>query len=473
VVNESGESVYDLLILGGGPGGYVAAIRARQLGLAVALIEAEAVGGACLHHGCIPSKTLLHGADLLSAIRGAERFGIQVSEVRADFGQAVARSEQVVRRLFDGLQQLMKRHGVTVIAAMGRFTAPDTIAYLPNDRTDREERLRGHHVIIATGSRVKTPPGCVADGRSIYTSDEALIRRDLPASVAVLGGGPVGCEFAYLYAAYGARVMLIEAADALLPSADREVSDLLARQFRLQGIDVQTGVALASAERDGDGLILRLTDGKEYRFDALLVAVGRTPNTAGIGLSEIGVSTQNAAIVVDEQMRSSVSGIWAIGDVTTRAALAHGAMAQGIAVAETVAGLPRRAPSRVIDLWAVPTAVYCQPQVAWIGRTEAQVRAAGYDVKIGRVPFSANGKAVATAKTEGFAKVVCDAASDRILGAHLIGHDVTELIGEWSVAIAGGMTIRQFQSAIHPHPTLSEILGEAAAMVSGEAIHFE
>jgi len=467
-MNQSGEKLYDLLILGGGPGGYVAAIRARQLGLSVALVEAEEVGGVCLHHGCIPSKTLLQGAALLSAIRGAERFGIQVSEVRADFGLAVARSEQVVRRLFGGLQQLMKRHGVTVIIARGRLTAPDTIAFLPNSRTDREEQIRGRHLLIAAGSRVKTPPGCVADGRWIYTSDEALIRRDLPTSVVVLGGGPIGCEFAYLYAAYGARVALIEAADTLLPSADREVSELLARQFRLQGIDVQTGVALASGERDGDGLIVRLTDGREYKSDALLVAVGRTPNTAGIGLSEVGISTQNGAIVVDEQMHTSVPGVWAIGDVTTRAALAHGAMAQGIAVAEAVAGLP----GRTVDLKTVPTAVYCQPQVAWIGRTEAQAKAAGYAVKSCRVPFAANGKAVAIGKTDGFVKVVCDSASDQILGAHLIGHDVTELVGEWSVAIAGGMTIRRFQSAIHPHPTLSETLAEAAAMISGEAIHF-
>jgi len=286
--------------------------------------------------------------------------------------------------------------------------------------------------------------------------------------VAVLGGGPVGCEFAYLYAAYGARVMLIEMADTLLPAADRAVSDLLVRQFRLQGIDVQTGVALASAEREGDGVIVRLTDGKEHRFDALLLAIGRTPNTAGIGLPEVGVATRDGAIVVDEQMRTSVPGVDAIGDVTTRAALAHGAMAQGIAVAETLAGLP----GRVVDLLAVPTAVYCQPQVAWMGRTEAQAQAAGYTVKSSRVPFSASGKAVAIGKTEGFVKVVCDAASGQILGAHLIGPDATELIGEWSVAIAGGMTIRQFQSAIHPHPTLSETLGEAAAMISGEAIHF-
>ncbi len=470
-MTESGEKSYDLLILGGGPGGYVAAIRARQLGLSVALVEAASVGGVCLHHGCIPSKTLLHSADLLLAIRGAERFGIQVSEVRADFEQAVAQSEQVIRRLFGGLQGLMKNHGVTVISARGRLTARNTVVFSPPDQTDltdQEESLRGRHLIIATGSRVKVPPGCVADGRWIYTSDEALTRRDLPASVVVLGGGPVGCEFAWLYATYGVRVVLIETADTLLPAADRAVSDLLARQFRAQWIDVQTGVTLASAGRDGDGVIVRLTDGREYRTDALLLAVGRTPNTAGIGLSEVGVATQDGAIVVDAEMRTSVSGVWAIGDVTTRAALAHGAMAQGIAVAEAVAGRP----GRVVDLFAVPTAVYCQPQVAWIGQTEAQARAGGYAVKIGRVPFSANGKAVATGKTDGFVKVVCDAASDQILGAHLIGHDATELVGEWSVAIAGGMTVGQFQSAIHPHPTLSETLGEAAAMVSGEAIHF-
>ena len=466
-MNGLGESVYDLLILGGGPGGYVAAIRARKLGLNVAIIETEGIGGVCLHHGCIPSKTLLHGADLLLAIRGAERFGIQVSEVHADFGQAVARSEQVVRRLFGGLQQLMKKQGVTVIAGRGRLVAPDTISFLPNDRANREERLRGRHLLIATGSRVKIPQGCVVDGRQVYTSDAALIRRDLPASVMVLGGGPVGCEFAYLYAAYGARVMLIEAAETLLPAADREVSNLLARQFRSQGIDVQTGVGLVSAKRDGDGVIVRLTEGNEHRSDALLLAVGRMPNTAGIGLSEVGISTQDGAIVVDTEMRTSVPGVFALGDATTRSALAHGAMAQGISVAETVAGLPCRG----IDPFAISTAVYCQPQVAWIGRTEVQAKAAGYAVKSGRIPFLSNGKAVATGETEGFVKVVCDAVSGRILGAHLIGHDVVELIGEWAIAIAGEMTIRQFQSAIHPHPTRSESLGEAAAMVAGEAIH--
>jgi dihydrolipoamide dehydrogenase len=455
---------YDLMVLGGGPGGYAAALRARALGLTVALIEREGVGGTCLHHGCIPSKSLLRSADILDGVRRAGEFGIHVEHVQADFGQAVARSQKVVLKLYDGLRHLIQKKGVDLYAGHGRLVAPDQIAVLL--ASGETMPLSGRRVVIATGSRVRSLPASIEalDGVQIYTSDEALLRRDLPASVVILGGGATGCEFAYLYAVYGVRVHLVECAPALLPSEDREVSAALSRSFRKRGIEVFTDTQIHTIRRVDGQLQLESTQGP-LSAAAVLLAIGRAPNVEEIGCDAVGLALRNGAIEVDERMQTNVADIFAVGDVTTRPALAHGAIAQGVAVAEWIAGV-QRPPVPVI-----PSAVYCQPQIASVGLTEEAARAANLPIRVGRFPFSANGKAAATGETEGFVKVITHATDDRILGAHIVGSEATELIGEFALAMSAGIGAAALSRAIHPHPTLSEAITEATGMVHGTAIH--
>jgi len=448
--------VYDLVILGGGPGGYAAAIRAGHLGLTVVLVEKEAVGGACLHHGCIPSKTLLHGADVLASLERASAFGIRAENVRSDFAQAVDRSRAVIQKLNDGLAHQLRTHRVEVVIGTGTLAPPDGVEVITEAG---RQTLQGRHLLIATGSRVGDLPGLVCDGRRIYTSDEALVRRHLPQSVALIGGGAVGCELAYLYALYGVQVTLIEAAPALLPREDEAISALLKRSFQKRGIAVWTGTPISSVEDRGDTFSLRCApDGAECQIEAILVAVGRRPNVEGMGLASLGIALEGGAIAVDAWMRTTVPNVYAVGDVTTRPALAHGAMAQGVAVAERLAGMDR-AP---IDPLCIPNAIYCDPQVASVGLTEAAARQTGRPIKVARFPFSALGKAVAIAETEGFVKMVADAASDEILGAHIIGPNATEMIGVLVLAKTIGLPASRLPSIPFPHPTLSEAISEAA-----------
>jgi dihydrolipoamide dehydrogenase len=458
------------MILGGGPGGYVAAIRGGQLGLKVAVVEKEAVGGVCLHHGCIPSKAIIRNAEVLSLIQHSEEFGIKVDNIRPDFGQAIDRSKKVVQKLYSGLQHIMKKNKVDIHTGVGKIIAPDQIEVTgPSGK----KTIHGERLIIATGSRVRSLPGLNVDGKRVLTSDEALLLRELPRSIAIIGGGAIGVEFAYVYSVYGVKVTLVEMMPALLPLEEREVSTLLERSFKKRGIEIftQTRVGPIKDQNGGFAIDLQTAEGgKTLTTDAILVAVGRAPNIEGIGLETLGVAIdeKRRLIKVDERMRTNVPNVFALGDVTTRPALAHGAMAQGVSVVESIAGIDRPP----VDLLSIPNAVYCHPQVASVGLTEEKAKEAGYAVKVAKYPFTANGKAIALGETEGFIKIVSDEQYGEILGAHLIGPEVTELIGEFVIAKTLEATALELKQAVHPHPTLSEAVMEAGGAIFGEAIHY-
>lgn len=462
---------YDLLVLGGGPGGYVSAIRAGQLGLKVAVIEKEAMGGTCLHHGCIPSKAIIRSAEILSLIQNAERFGITVGSISADFGLAVDRSQKVLQTLYQGVKHLMKKYQIDIFEGFGKLVAPGQIEVSTAKGT---QILQGKNIIIATGSRVKSLPNLPIDGTDIITSDDALLRRKLPQSVLIVGGGAIGVEFAYIYSVYGVQVTIVEMTASLLPTEDIEVSTLLARSFKKRKIAVKTGKRVGAITDEAGGYSVSLEDesgGVEaVSVEIILVAVGRAPNVEKIGLASLGISQDagSGLIQVDENMKTNCKGIFGIGDVSTRPALAHGAMAQGVFVAEMLAG---HAPVPItLDL--VPSAVYCHPQVASVGLTEAAARKAGLAIKVAKFPFSANGKAIALGETEGFVKIIADEKNGEILGAHIIGAEATELIGEFVLAKTLEATASEMNRAIHPHPTLSEAVMEAGGAIFDEAIHF-
>lgn len=461
---------YDVMILGGGPGGYVAAIRGGQLGLKVAVVEKEAVGGVCLHHGCIPSKAIIRNAEVLSLIQNAEAFGIKVDNIRADYGQAIDRSKKVIQKLYNGLQHIMKKNQVDIHTGVGKIIAPDQIEITG---LSGKKTIRGERLIIATGSRVKSIPGLNVDGKRVLTSDDALTLRELPRSITIIGGGAIGVEFAYVYSVYGVKVTIVEMMPTLLPLEDREVTALLERSFKKRGIELFTNTRVGPIKDQNGGFAMELQTpdgGKTMTTDAILVAVGRAPNIDGIGLETLGVAIdeKRRLIQVDERMRTNVPNVFGLGDVTTRPALAHGAMAQGVSVVESIAGIDRPP----VDLLSIPNAVYCHPQVASVGLTEEKAREAGYTVKVAKYPFSANGKAIALGETEGFIKIVSDEQHGEILGAHLIGPEVTELVGEFVIAKTLESTALELKQAVHPHPTLSEAVMEAGGAIFGEAIHF-
>jgi dihydrolipoamide dehydrogenase len=458
---------FDLVIIGGGPGGYVAAIRAGQLGLKTALIEKEAVGGTCLHHGCIPSKVLLQSAEILALIRRAAEFGIEVGEARPNLSAIIARSEQVIQRLHRGVTHLLKKNNVTVYEGHGRFVSPRKIEVVGGEGP---KTIEADHVIVATGSHVDSLPGFPIDGERIFTSDDALKKTTLPRSIVIVGGGAVGVEFAWFYSVFGVNVTIIEQAASLLPTEDVEVSALLKRSFEKRGIAVVTAAHIDQVSDRGDVFSIQ-TQGvlEPIRAEAILMAVGRIPNTDRLDLKRAGIEVGegDVAIPVDERVQTSQLGIWAIGDVTTRPALAHGAMAQGVYVVETIAGLS----PLPIDLSSVPRVVYCHPEVAAVGLTEAEARAGEEPIKVAKAPFSANPRAVIRGETEGWVKVISQERDGQILGAHIIGPGATELIAEFVLAKSLKVSALGLKRAIHPHLTLSETIMEAGGALFDQAIH--
>ena len=456
---------YDVAIIGAGPGGYVAAIRAGQLGLKTAVVERDEVGGICLNWGCIPSKALLRNADVLHLFRRAEEFGVSFDNFRYDFGVAIDRSRKVVTTLTRGVTTLLKKNGVEHIKAEARLRDAHTLEVSPNGH-----RLTASNVVIATGARPSTIPSLPIDGDRVITSREALELRQLPERVAIIGGGATGVEFAYVYNAYGAQVSIVEMLPHLLPGEDEEISQLLERSFTDQGITLHTGSRVNGASITSDGVRLELDkDGQASTLEAdrVLVAVGVRPNIEELGLEQLGVNLERGYINVDGSMATNVPGLYAIGDVTGIMFLAHVAQAQGILTVERIAGLE----SPELNYEVMPRATYCHPQVTSYGLTERQARERGHEVKVGKFPFRASGKALAIADTEGMAKVVVDEASREIIGAHLIGPEVTELLAELSLARLLEGTNREVGWMVHSHPTLSEAIKEAALAVDGEAIH--
>ncbi|MEE9261809.1 MAG: dihydrolipoyl dehydrogenase [Dehalococcoidia bacterium] len=456
---------YDVAIIGAGPGGYVAAIRASQLGLKTAIVERDEVGGICLNWGCIPSKALLRNADVLQLFRRAEEFGISYDNLRYDFGVAIDRSRKVVATLTSGVETLLRKNKVEHIKGEARLRDAHTVEVSPNGHA-----FTASNIVIATGARPVSIPGLKVDGERVITSREALEIRQVPERVVIIGGGATGAEFAYLYNAYDSQVTILEMLPHLLPTEDEDISQLLERSFTRQGITFHTGSRVTGATVTSDGVQLEVDKGSEVmtlEADRVLVAVGVRANTEELGLEGVGVALERGYVQVDGSMATNVSGIYAIGDVTGIMLLAHVASAQGILAVERIAGME----SPDLDYEAMPRATYCHPQVTSYGLTEKQAVERGYEVKIGKFPFQASGKALAIGETEGMVKVVVNKASGEILGAHMIGPEVTELLAELSLARLLEGTNREVGWMVHSHPTLSEAVKEAALAADGEAIH--
>ncbi len=455
---------YDVAVIGAGPGGYVAAIRAGQLGLKAVVVERDQVGGVCLNWGCIPSKALLRNAEILELLGRAEEFGISFDNLHVDFGKAVDRSRNVVSTLTRGVASLLKKNKVEHISAEARFTDATTLTLSSGDT------LTASNIIVATGARSRSIPGMELDGQRVITSREALDRRELPKKAVIIGGGATGAEFAYLWTAYGADVTIVEMLPHLLPLEDEEVSRLLERSFRRQGINYLTSARVTGSTVSDAGVHLEVAQGEEttaLEADLVLIAAGVQPNTDNLGLEEIGVALDRGYVTVDSSMATNVSGVYAIGDVTGILLLAHVAQAQGVLAVERIAGLE----SPDINYDIMPRATYCRPQVASFGLTEKQAVDSGHRVKVGRFPFQASGKAQAMGDTEGMVKVVANEEYGELLGVHMIGPEVTELLGELSLGRLLEGTTNELGWLVHSHPTLSETLKEAALAADGKAIH--
>lgn len=462
------DSEYDVAVIGGGPGGYVAAIRAGQLGLRACVIERDALGGVCLNWGCIPSKALLKNAEILSYIHRADQFGLRFDNFRADYGVAVRRSRQVVERMTRGVGFLLRKNGVAHIAGTARLVAANAVAV--TDAEGRTASVRARNIVIAAGARPRSIPPLPVDGKRIVTSREAIVEDEAPGSVAIVGGGAIGVEFAYIYRMYGAEVTIIELLPRIVPSEDEEISRQLERAFRREGIELRTGAGVTAAQVDGAGVTLTIAqDGatETARFDKALAAIGVQPNTENLGLESVGVATEGGYIAIDDKMATNVAGIYAVGDVTGKLALAHVASAQGIIAVESIAGEE----TQPLDYTLMPRATYCHPQVASFGLTEAQAREQGYEVKIGRFNVQASGKAVAMGETDGLVKLVIDANYGELLGGHMCGPEVTELLGELAMTKLLEGTTLELGWAVHAHPTIAEMVHEAALDAEGRALH--
>lgn len=462
---------YDIVVIGGGPGGYVAAIRAAQLGQKVAVVEREALGGVCLNWGCIPTKSLLRNAEVINLLGQGSDFGFKIDGLTVDYASAQKRSRQVSDRLVRGIGFLFRKNNVTHVAGTGTLLGPKQVKVEPSGQV-----LEAENIIIATGARARSLPGMKIDGQRIITSREALELTVVPKRLVVAGAGAIGMEFAYLFRSYGAAVTVIEMLPHLLPLEDEETAAEVARAFKRQGINTLVNTRTESVEATDSGVRLRVVDqatGQEQSMEAdvVLVAIGVAPNSEGIGLEAAGVATDKRGfIVVDEYLRTNVPGIYAIGDVTGKLLLAHVASAQGIVAAEHIAGHETR-PLREGDYVFMPRATYCHPQVASIGYTEAQAREKGFEIKVGKFPFIANGKALGLGERDGFVKIIADAKYGEILGAHMVGPEVTELLPELVLAHTWELTTDEIARTVHAHPTLAEVLMEAAHAVRGQAIH--
>jgi dihydrolipoamide dehydrogenase len=452
---------FDLLILGGGMGGYPAAIRASQLGLKVGLVEADKLGGTCLHVGCIPTKVLLESSELYHRIsaRGPE-FGVDADKVRFDYARIAARRDAVVSQLYKGVQFLMKKNKIEVVAGSGRLRDRNTIEI-------GGKQLRAKHLIVATGSTVRSLPGLEFDGELIVSSDNATLSAKVPESICIIGAGAVGVEFATFYSQLGVKVTLLEGLDRLVPLEDEEISKEMLTAFKKAGIDCRVGVKVKGAKKARGGVAVDTEQGDVWAHQ-VLVAVGRSPRSKDIGLEKVGVETHpNGFIKVDEWMHTSAEGIHAIGDVVGGFLLAHAAAHEGMTAVEDIAG-QRVAP---MDQDLVTRCTYSHPQIASVGLTEKQAKEKGREVKIGKFPFSALGRAIIHGETGGFVKLVADAKTGQLLGAHIVGPNATELIAEPALAQLFQGDAWEMGRNIHPHPTLSEAVMEAALAVDGHAIH--
>ncbi len=458
----------DLIIIGSGPGGYVAAIRAGQLGLRTAIVEKDPkFGGTCLHRGCIPTKALLHTAGLLDDIRKAESFGVDVAEPALNMERTHLYKDAVVDKNARGVEFLLKKNKVTAIHGRARLVGANEVEV---ESDDGQRSYRARHILLATGSVPRDIPPAPADGERILNSDHMLNLQRVPARLVVVGSGAVGCEFASVFASFGSEVILVEMLPRLLPLEDEEVSRELERAFKKRGIKSLTGAKLAGVETGGEGVQVSLTIGDKTETaaaDMVLIAVGRAPVTGDLGLEALGIGLDGGYVEVNEYMQTAVPHIYAIGDIVKTPWLAHVASAEGIVAVEHMAGEK----ARPLNYDHVPSVTYCEPEVGSVGLTEAEARDRGYDVAVGKFPFSASGKAAIEGKTTGFVKVVRETRYDELLGVHIIGPSATDLIAEACVALQIESTTEELFRAIHAHPTLSEAMAEAAHAAVGHAIH--
>jgi dihydrolipoamide dehydrogenase len=461
---------FDVAILGAGPGGYVAAIRAGQLGLKTALIDRGRPGGTCLHWGCIPTKALLETAEVLLLCRRAGEFGVRVAEATLDLRAAQERKERVVRKNLMGTEALLKKNRVTTITGTGTLTAPGRIRIDEPQSPGAPGEIEAGAVIVATGSMVGSLPMAPVDHRVVLSSDDILGLDRVPESLLVIGAGAVGVEFASIYHTFGSHVTLIEREPRLVPIEDKEISEALLRSFTRQGMEVVVGANLMSVRVEGDGAWSEFEAGgttKRIRTERVLMAAGRRPVTTGIGLDTIGVKVERGYVVVDELQRTNVANVYAIGDVTKSPALAHVASHEGITAVEAIAGKN----PHPVNYGAIPNGTYCHPQIASVGMTEEQAHAAGRQVRVGKFPFTASSKASILGEGDGFVKAVVDAATGEILGVHIIGVLATEQIAESVVARHFEATAEELANVVHAHPTLSEATMEAMFGTEGRSIH--
>jgi dihydrolipoamide dehydrogenase len=468
---------YDLVILGGGTGGYVAAIRASQLGLKTAIVEKGKLGGTCLHKGCIPSKALLRSAEVYATAKKSEDFGVTTGEVGVNFSKVQERKEKIVEQLHRGVQHLMKQGKIDVYEGLGRILGPSIFSPMPGtisvemNNGEENEMLIPKNVIVATGSRPRTLPGLEADGQYVMTSDEALVMEDLPKSIIIVGGGVIGIEWASMLADFGSAVTVIEYADRIVPTEDKEVSREMQRAMKKKGVKVVTSAkVLSETLQKGDGVTISAEvkgETKEFSAEKLLVSVGRQANVEGIGLENTEIQLERGFIQTNEFFQTKESHIYAIGDVIGGLQLAHVASHEGIVAVEHIANQN----PHPIDYTLVSKCIYSSPEAASVGLTEDEAKEKGYDVKTGKFSFKAIGKALVYGESDGFVKIIADKETNDILGVHMIGPHVTDMISEAGLAKVLDATPWEVAHTIHPHPTLSEAIGEAALAVDGKAIH--
>ncbi|MGK6320961.1 dihydrolipoyl dehydrogenase [Sphingomonas sp. DT-204] len=459
---------YDLIVLGSGPGGYVAAIRAAQFGLKTAIVERELLGGICLNWGCIPTKALLRSAEIFHYMQHAKDYGLVADKISADLDAVVKRSRGVAKQLNQGVTHLMKKNKIDVHMGEGKLTGKGKLSVTKDGKTTE---LTAKNIIVATGARARDLPFAKADGKRIWTYRHAMTPAEMPTKLLVIGSGAIGIEFASFYKDLGADVTVVEMLDRLVPVEDADVSAFLEKQLKKQGMTIVTGAGVEKLDVTDKGVkaSIKGKDGKvtEGEFSHVIVAIGIVPNTENIGLEALGVKTERGHIVTDGACRTNVDGLYAIGDVTAPPWLAHKASHEGVIAAEAIAGKHPHA----MDPKNIPGCTYCRPQIASVGLTEAKAREAGYEVKVGQFPFIGNGKAIALGEAEGFVKTVFDAKTGELLGAHMIGAEVTELIQGYTIGKTGELTEAELIETVFPHPTLSEMMHESVLAAYGRVLH--
>jgi dihydrolipoamide dehydrogenase len=457
---------YDVIIIGGGPGGYIAGIRAGQLGLKTLVVEKDKLGGICLNWGCIPTKALLKNAEIYNLLRHADDFGFSFDHLKADFSKAVKRSRDIALKSSKGIEFLFKKNKVDYLPGTAKILSREVVEVTQSGKTDR---INAKHIIVATGTRPRSFPTIPIDKKKVITSTEAMVLPEAPKSMVIIGAGAIGCEFAYFYNAYGTKVTLIEMMPSILPIEDREVTKTLARAFTKSGIEVltETKVEGVNSGKEVTVTISNKDGKKDLKAEIALVAVGVQGNVENLGLEALGVKIEKSFITVDHHYKTNVEGIYAIGDVNGPPWLAHVASAEGIVCVEAIAGKN----PQPVNYDNIPGCTYCQPQVASVGLTEEKAREKGFELKIGRYPFRSHGKALAINETEGFVKLIFDAKYGELLGAHIIGSEATEMIAELAIARTLETTADQIHETIHAHPTLTEGVAEAALDAYGRALN--